>query len=47
MIVFVKQAAEMIAKAASNNLKIIDVRTPAEFQGGHIEGAELIPLDTL
>ena len=24
--------------------KVIDVRTPAEYAGGHIEGAELVPM---
>jgi len=26
---------------------IIDVRTPAEFQGGHIKGSKNIPLNTI
>jgi rhodanese-related sulfurtransferase len=26
---------------------LLDVRTPAEFRQGHIQGAELIPLDDL
>jgi len=26
---------------------IVDVRTPAEFQSGHIAGAKLIPLNTI
>lgn len=30
-----------------NGAQIIDVRTPGEFQGGHIKGAINIPLDTL
>lgn len=34
---------EMITKGAS----IIDVRTPEEFQQGHIKGAINIPLDSL
>jgi rhodanese-related sulfurtransferase len=31
----------------SNGAVIIDVRTPAEFQGGHAKGAVNIPLDTI
>lgn len=27
--------------------KLVDVRTPAEFEAGHIEGAMNIPLDSL
>ena len=34
---------EMIAQGA----KIIDVRTPAEFAGGHVKDAVNIPLSTL
>lgn len=34
---------ELLKKGA----QIIDVRTPGEFQGGHIKGAVNIPLDTL
>lgn len=26
---------------------VIDVRTPGEFQGGHVKGAKNIPLDTI
>lgn len=33
--------------AATPGLKVLDVRTPAEFAGGHIPGAMLIPLDEL
>lgn len=35
--------AELMQKGA----QIIDVRTPAEFNGGHIKGSENIPLDNL
>lgn len=30
-----------------NGAQIVDVRTPAEFRGGHIEGAQNIPLQAL
>ena len=35
--------AELMGKGA----QIIDVRTPGEYQGGHIHGSINIPLDTL
>lgn len=31
----------------NNGAKIIDVRTPSEFSGGHISGAINIPLDKI
>ncbi|MGR3811848.1 rhodanese-like domain-containing protein [Jiulongibacter sp. NS-SX5] len=31
----------------ANGAKIIDVRTPQEFNGGHAKGAVNIPLDTI
>ncbi|MCD8541251.1 MAG: rhodanese-like domain-containing protein [Aliarcobacter cryaerophilus] len=30
-----------------NGAQIIDVRTPAEFNGGHVKGAKNIPLQSL
>ena len=36
-----------IAEAQARGAIIIDVRTPAEFAGGHAKGAVNIPLDTL
>ena len=36
-----------IAEAQARGAIIIDVRTPAEFAGGHAEGAVNMPLDTI
>lgn len=33
--------------AADSNLRVLDVRTGAEFEGVHIEGSYNVPLDTL
>ncbi len=33
------EAAEFKARMAAGNGKLVDVRTPAEFKSGHIEGA--------
>lgn len=35
------------ALAAGKNIKLIDVRTPAEFGEVHLEGSTLVPLDRL
>lgn len=35
------------AKAAGEVPVLIDVRSPAEYAGGHVAGAQLIPLNTL
>lgn len=38
----------MIQENVNNpNFKVIDVRSPGEYQSGHIKGAILIPLDEL
>jgi rhodanese-related sulfurtransferase len=37
---------ENILKASNNNI-IVDVRTKAEFQEGHIKGSVNIPLDNI
>ncbi|MDY7096671.1 MAG: rhodanese-like domain-containing protein [Pseudomonadota bacterium] len=34
------------ADLQSGGIRLIDVRTPEEFDRGHIEGAELIPVDS-
>lgn len=31
----------------TKEVKVIDVRTPMEFAGGHVEGSLNIPLDTI
>ena len=35
------------AELVKNGAQIIDVRTPAEFNGGHVKGAKNIPLQSL
>ncbi len=39
--------SESIKEFVDKGAVIIDVRTPGEFQGGHIKGAKNIPLNTL
>lgn len=36
-----------LKELVNNGAQIIDVRTPAEFQGGHIKGSVNIPLQVL
>lgn len=36
-----------VKKALEKGAKIIDVRSPAEFSGGHVKGSENIPLDKI
>jgi phage shock protein E len=38
-----QQLRDVVAKGA----RLVDVRTAAEFTGGHIEGAENVPIDTV
>ena len=38
-----QRARELVASGA----RLVDVRTPSEFQRGHIDGAENVPLDRL
>ena len=32
---------------ASNEVAVLDVRTPEEYAGGHVPGAQLLTLDTI
>ncbi len=34
-----------VKDAQSSGVRIVDVRSPGEFAGGHIEGAQNVPLD--
>lgn len=36
-----------LKELVKNGAQIIDVRTPAEFNGGHVKGAKNIPLQSL
>jgi rhodanese-related sulfurtransferase len=40
-----KITGERARALVNDGAKLIDVRTEAEFKGGHIQGAENIPLD--
>jgi rhodanese-related sulfurtransferase len=42
--VTVEQATDLIARG---DVQVIDVRTPPEYQGGHIPVARSIPLDSV
>jgi phage shock protein E len=39
--------SETIKEFIDKGAVIIDVRTPGEFQGGHIQGSKNIPLNTI
>jgi len=41
------QAREYIAKHRPEDVTILDVRQPKEYQRGHLPGAKLIPLPEL
>lgn len=45
--VFGGGAATQVKEAIANGAMIVDVRTPAEFAGGHAKGAVNIPLDRI
>lgn len=38
---------DQIKEMIQNGAVIIDVRTPAEFQGGHVKGSKNIPLQSI
>ena len=38
---------EDVKQALEKGAKIIDVRSPSEFSGGHVKGSENIPLDKI
>ena len=38
---------ELTALVSTRNVDLIDVRDPAEWETGHIEGARLVPLEQL
>lgn len=40
-------AQEFAVRYNQGNIKVVDVRKPDEFEGGHVDGAENIPLDTI
>ncbi len=44
---FAKKNQENYAELMGMGAQIIDVRTPGEYQGGHIHGSVNIPLDIL
>ncbi|MEP0369063.1 MAG: rhodanese-like domain-containing protein [Cyclobacteriaceae bacterium] len=36
-----------VAESLASGAMVIDVRTPGEFQGGHVDGSKNIPLQTI
>jgi hydroxyacylglutathione hydrolase len=40
-------AEDFAARYREGNIKVIDVRKPAEFESGHVHGAENVALDTI
>ncbi len=41
------EKAQELLKESSEEIEILDVRQPSEYQAGHIAGAKLIPLPIL
>jgi len=37
----------LVAKEKGEAVQLIDVRSPEEYQAGHVPGAKLVPLNTL
>jgi phage shock protein E len=46
-LIFAKSPASSLTPALIQDATIIDVRTPGEYQAGHVKGAKNIPLDQL
>jgi rhodanese-related sulfurtransferase len=42
-----KEANELIADSPDGGVRILDVRQPSEYKGGHMPGAKLIPVGEL
>jgi len=40
-------STNQLQKQLSNDIKILDVRSPSEFRGGHIRQAKNVPLNTI
>ena len=40
-------ARKLLDEKKAEELQILDVREPSEYEGGHIPGAKLIPLSVL
>lgn len=38
---------EQFAEVVDSGVRVIDVRTPMEYEGGHVPGAENVPVDEL
>jgi phage shock protein E len=44
---FGNDSSAVVKEMLDNGAVIIDVRTPAEFQGGHVAGSKNIPLQSI
>ena len=40
-------SVEMIAALSARGAQVVDVRSPGEFRGGHVQGSKNIPLDQI